>query len=177
MNLWKNLKPGKNPPEEIFAVIEVPKGSRNKYEYDHEGGYLKLDRVLHAAVHYPSDYGFIPQTIAEDGDPIDVVVLTEEPTFPGCVVPARPIGVMRMDDEKGEDDKILAVPLVEPRLNCYNDISEIPPHWLKEIKHFFEDYKELEGKGKWAHVKKWMNAETAKTIIEKSIQEYKKTFK
>jgi inorganic pyrophosphatase len=176
MNIWRDIPCGRKPPLEINVVVEVPKGSRNKFEYDRSVDAFVLSRVLHSAVHFPADYGFIPQTYYEDDDPIDVVLLTEEPTFTGCVVPARAIGVMRMEDEKGRDDKILAVPLGEPRLNCYHDIHELPQHWLKEIKKFFEDYKELEGK-KWSKVKKWMNAQEAGKIISHSIQLYKKTFK
>jgi len=111
---WRDLPPGKHPPEEVTAVIEIPSGSRNKYELDKESGMFKLDRVLYSAVHYPGDYGFIPRTLAEDGDPCDVVVLVKEQTFPGCMIDARPLGILRMLHRGEPDDKILAVPLHDP---------------------------------------------------------------
>jgi inorganic pyrophosphatase len=126
--------------------VEVPKGCRNKYEYDRKSGRIKLNRVLFSAVHYPADYGYIPGTLAEDGDEVDILVLIEEPTFPGCMIEARPIGVLLMKDEKGIDNKILAVPIGDPRWNYAEDISDIPNHLLTEIENFFLTYKKLESK-------------------------------
>lgn len=128
----------------IEVVIEIPRGSRNKYEIDEDTGAVKLDRVLYSSVHYPTDYGFIPDTRADDGDHLDVLVITEEPTVPGCHVQARPVGVLKMRDEKGEDYKIIAVPVADPRFDGIDELSELHPHWLREIENFFDVYKTLE---------------------------------
>lgn len=133
-------------PDLVKVIVEVPKGCRNKYEFDHETQRIKLDRVLFSAVHYPADYGFIERTLAEDGDEVDVLVLISEPTFSGCLIEARPVGVLQMKDEKGIDNKILAVPEADPMWNHINDIHEIPPHLLAEIENFFLTYKKLEAK-------------------------------
>ncbi len=144
-NAWHDLPVGANPPEELTAIIEIPRGSRNKYELDKETGLIKFDRLLYSAVHYPGDYGFIPRTLADDGDPLDVLVMTTEPTFSGCLVPVRPLGVFEMRDEKGFDEKILAVPLADPLYAEYHALADVPSHYLREVEHFFEIYKELEG--------------------------------
>ena len=136
----------KNFPDIVKVVVEVPKGSRNKYEYDKKTKRIKLDRVLFSAVHYPADYGFIIDTLAEDGDEVDILVLIDEPTFPGCLIEAKPIGVLKMRDEKGTDNKILAVPLKDPRWHHIGDVHEVPPHLLTEIENFFLTYKKLETK-------------------------------
>ena len=128
------------------VIIEIPKGSKNKYELDKETGLLKLDRVLHSAVHYPADYGFIPRTYCDDGDPLDALVLSQEPVFPLTIVQARAIGVMRMRDEKGIDDKIVAVSVHDPAFADYTDEAQLPPHVLRQLRRFFEDYKALEHK-------------------------------
>jgi len=133
-------------PEMVQVIVEVPKGCRNKYEYDHESGRIKLNRVLFSAVHYPADYGYIEGTLAEDGDEVDILVLIDEPTFPGCLIDTKPIGVLRMRDEKGPDEKVLAVPLRDPRWSYINDIHDLPPHLLSEIENFFLTYKRLEVK-------------------------------
>lgn len=133
-------------PHLVKVIVEVPKGCRNKYEFDHETQRIKLDRVLFSAVHYPADYGFIEGTMAEDGDEVDVLVLISEPTFSGCLIEARPVGVLQMKDEKGIDNKILAVPEKDPMWNHISDIHEIPPHLLAEIENFFLTYKKLEAK-------------------------------
>ncbi len=130
----------------IETLIEIPVGSRNKYEYDEKRGRIRLDRVLYASVHYPTDYGFIPETLAPDGDPLDVLVLAEEPVFPGCLVDARPIGVMRMRDMGKEDDKIVAVEVSDPRMGDVRELQDLPPHRMREIENFFNTYKDLEGK-------------------------------
>ncbi len=128
------------------VVIEIPKGSKNKYELDKETGLLRLDRVLYSAVHYPADYGFIPRTYCDDGDPLDVLVLGQEPVYPLTIVEARAIGVMRMRDDKGIDDKIVAVSVRDPAFADYTDKSQLPAHLLREVKRFFQDYKSLEHK-------------------------------
>ena len=128
------------------VVIEIPKGSKNKYELDKETGLLKLDRVLYSSVHYPADYGFIPRTYCGDGDPLDVLVLGQEPVYPLTIVDARAVGVMRMRDEKGIDDKIVAVSVHDPAFSGYTDKAQLPAHLLLELRRFFEDYKALEHK-------------------------------
>src|SRR5215475_11341429 len=128
------------------TVIEIPKGSKNKYELDKETGLLRLDRVLYSAVYYPADYGFIPRTFCDDGDPLDVMVLSQEPVYPLTIVEARAIGVMRMRDEKGIDDKILAVSVHDPAFAHYTDKAQLPAHVLRQVRRFFEDYKVLEQK-------------------------------
>ncbi|MFH1150929.1 MAG: inorganic diphosphatase [Actinomycetota bacterium] len=133
-------------PETVEVIVEVPKGSRNKYEYDHERGRIKLNRVLFSSVHYPADYGYIEGTLAEDGDEVDILVLIEEPTFSGCLLDARPIGMLVMRDDKGGDNKVLGVPIHDPRWSHLKDIHEVPPHLLTEIENFFLTYKKLEAK-------------------------------
>ena len=128
------------------AVIEIPKGSTNKYELDKETGLLRLDRVLYSAVHYPADYGFVPQTFCDDGDPLDVLVLGQEPVYPLTIVEARAIGVMRMRDDKGIDDKIIAISVRDPAFADYTDHAQLPAHVLRQMRRFFEDYKVLERK-------------------------------
>ncbi|MCC6313698.1 MAG: inorganic diphosphatase [Thermomicrobiales bacterium] len=129
---------------EVLAYIEIPRGSRNKYEFDPKTQRIWLDRVLYSSVHYPADYGFIPDTLAGDGDPLDILVLVQEPTFPGCVVPARPIGGLDMEDEKGPDFKVVAVPVGDPRYAHVHEMSDIGEHWGREIETFFATYKYLE---------------------------------
>jgi inorganic pyrophosphatase len=147
MHPWHDCYVDDEHVESAFpVVIEVPKGSKNKYELDKETGLLRLDRVLYSAVHYPADYGFIPRTYCDDGDPLDVLVLGQEPVHPLTIVQARAIGVMRMRDEKGIDDKIVAVSVRDPAFSEYTDKSQLPAHQLREIRRFFEDYKVLENK-------------------------------
>jgi inorganic pyrophosphatase len=147
----------------IEVVVEIPKGSRNKYEFDHTTGSIRLDRVLYSSVHYPTDYGFVPGTTSADGDPLDVLIIVEEPTFPGCHVWIRPIGVLLMRDEKGLDEKILAVPLADPRFDGIKDLAEIHDHWLAEIRNFFATYKMLEGKE--TQVEGWQGAQEAWAVL------------
>jgi inorganic pyrophosphatase len=128
------------------AIIEIPKGSTNKYELDKETGLLRLDRVLYSAVYYPADYGFIPRTFCDDGDPLDVLVLAQEPVHPLTIVEGRAIGVMRMRDDKGLDDKIVAISVRDPSFADYTNISQLPAHVMRQIRRFFEDYKVLENK-------------------------------
>ncbi len=159
-------------PMTISVMVEIPKGSRNKYEYDKEKKVIKFDRMLFSAVHYPSDYGFIPETLAEDGDPLDALVLVWEPTFPGCVIEARPIGLFKMRDEKGPDAKILCVPLADPFWNYLERLVDVPPHLLKEIEHFFAVYKDLEEKK--VGVEGWQDRNAAVREILESRERFRK---
>jgi inorganic pyrophosphatase len=157
-----------NPVVEVF--IEIPKGSRNKYEFDKKRNIFLLDRMLFSSMHYPSDYGYIIDTLAEDGDALDALVLLGEPTFPGCLIQARPIGLFRMRDEKGVDHKILCVPLHDPQWNHIHNLSDVPPHLLLEIEHFFDVYKELEKKK--TAVEGWEDAPEARRIINEARLRY-----
>jgi inorganic pyrophosphatase len=150
----------------IEVFVEIPRGSRNKYEFDKERGIFKLDRVLYSSVHYPSDYGFIQDTLSLDGDPLDALVIMETPTFPGCVVDARPIGILDMSDEQGHDEKILCVPTKDPRYRHIVRLEDIGPHWLREIENFFSTYKALEDK--WTELVGWKDEEEAWRVIAES---------
>ena len=174
MNLWHDIPARPADPEVVHVVVEIPKGSRNKYEFDKQLGTIRIDRVLYSSMVYPGDYGFIPQTLYDDGDPFDIFVMTNEPTFPGCVITARPIGLFRMKDRGEPDDKILAVPVNDPFFRDYHDIGDIPQHFLAECAHFFAVYKDLEG----AHVKTfgWERADAARARIEYGIVAYQKKF-
>jgi inorganic pyrophosphatase len=147
----------------VDVIVEIPKGSRNKYEYDREKGTFKLDRMLFSSMHYPSDYGFIRDTLAEDGDPLDALVLVTEPTFPGCLIESKPVGMFKMRDEKGIDYKILCVPVGDPLWNPIDGLGDVPPHLLIEIEHFFDVYKELERKK--TAVEGWEDAASAQRVI------------
>jgi inorganic pyrophosphatase len=144
MHPWHDVEQGDDVAEFFRAVIEIPKGSKVKYELDKATGLLTVDRVLHSAVHYPANYGFVPRTYCGDGDPLDVLVLGQEPVAPLCLMRARAIGVMGMHDEKGQDDKIIAIHVDDPEYAHYRDIAELPPHRLRELQRFFVDYKALE---------------------------------
>ena len=174
LNLWRDLPPGPNPPEEVTAIVEIAFGSRNKYELDKATGLMKLDRVLYSSVHYPGDYGFIPRTLHEDGDPLDVLVLVKEETFPGCMIDVRPLGVLRMLDRGEPDDKILAVPLHDPYSAELYDIADIPQHMLKEVQYFFSTYKDLEGKR--VQILGWEKSEVAMRVVSESIVRYEETY-
>lgn len=154
------------------VVIEIPKGSKNKYELDKETGLLRLDRVLHSAVYYPADYGFIPRTYCDDGDPLDALVLSQEPVYPLTIVEARAIGVMRMRDEKGIDDKIVAVSVRDPAFVDYQDKSQLPGHLLREVRRFFQDYKALENKE--VIVEDMLGPEPAIKIIRDALELYRR---
>jgi len=174
-NLWRDIPCGPDPPHRVYAIIEVPNGSTNKYKFDCEGGFFRLDRVLYSALYYLGDYGIIPRTWALDEDPLDILVLTTKPTFTGCVITARPIGVLTTKDEKGEDDKILGVPVGDPRTEEIREVGDIPKHLKSEIADFFVSYKKLEPK-KWVEVKEWKDANAAKKIIDSASQFYKEEF-
>lgn len=153
------------------VLIEIPKGSRNKYEYDFDLKKLRYDRMIFSSMMYPADYGFIPETLALDGDPLDVLVLVTEPTFPGCVMEVKPIGVFHMADEKGPDEKVICVPISDPIWNRLNDLSDVNGHLIKEIEHFFKVYKDLEQKK--VDVEGWGDVTEADQIITACIQRYK----
>ncbi|MFW9922476.1 MAG: inorganic diphosphatase [Candidatus Thorarchaeota archaeon] len=174
-NLWTEITPGPNAPEIVFAVIETPQGSKNKFEFDKNVMAIYLDRVLYSSVVFPISYGFIPQTLGDDEDPLDIMVLITEPTFPGCLVTARPIGVLRMKDEKGNDDKIIAVAQNDPRLDEANSLDWVPKHQLIEIEEFFRDYKKLE-KGKKTEVQGWEGKTQALEIIKHSIVNFQEKY-
>ena len=152
------------------VLIEIPRGSRNKYEYDFDLKRMRFDRMLFSSMMYPADYGFIPETLALDGDPLDVLVLVNEPTFPGCVMEVKPIGVFHMADEKGPDEKIICVPVTDPIWNSCNDIEDLNPHRIKEITHFFQVYKDLEKKK--VDVGGWGDAKEAYDILNKCVERY-----
>ena len=154
----------------VEVVIEIPKGSRNKYEFDKKTGKIVFDRMLFSSVHYPSDYGFIPNTLALDGDPLDVLVLVNEPTFPGCYIMARPIGLFLMEDEKGMDEKVLCVPVSDPLWNHVYELSQVPPHLLDEIEHFFSIYKDLEQKK--VRTDGWLDKTAAIAAIDEAIKRF-----
>jgi inorganic pyrophosphatase len=175
VNLWRDIPVGDDPPRIVNAVIEVISGSRDKYEYNIEWEAFVLDRVLHSSVVFPVEYGFIPQTWFHDNDPLDIMILSYEPLEVGCVVKVRPIGMLVLEDEKGEDPKVLSVPISDPRLNGYKKLSDVHPHMLKEIQEFFETYKRLEPR-KWVRFKAWKDAEEAEKLVEYAVNLYKQTF-
>ncbi|MGH2559614.1 MAG: inorganic diphosphatase [Thermomicrobiales bacterium] len=155
----------------VLAFIEIPRGSRNKYEYDEALGRFRLDRVLYSSVHYPTDYGYIPDTLAEDGDHLDILVLVQEPTFSGCLIEARPLGGLDMADEKGPDFKILAVPVGDPRYAHVETLADLGGHWLREIETFFATYKLLEPKQ--TEVLGWHDAAEAWSVIERCRERFR----
>ena len=175
MNIWHNISPKRIKKDRFYAVIEISKGGKNKYELDKETGMLKLDRVLFTSTHYPANYGFIPRTYASDNDPLDVLVLCSEQIQPMTIVECVPIGVLIMEDGGAKDEKIIAVPVNDPNYNCYENIDQLPRHRFDEIKHFFEVYKTLEN-DKSTSVTEVQNRDAAEKIIEKCIDEYIKKF-
>jgi inorganic pyrophosphatase len=174
-NLWEDLEPGPNPPEKIYAVVECLKGERNKYEYDKDVPGVVLDRVLHSNVHYPSDYGFIPQSYYDDEDPFDVLVLVEDATFPGCVIEARPVALMKMDDDGEQDDKVIAVPSEDPRYDDVQDLEDLTEQQQAEIDEFFATYKNLEP-DKEVETLGWADREAAHEAIEHALSLYQDEF-
>ncbi|MCC6790560.1 MAG: inorganic diphosphatase [Thermomicrobiales bacterium] len=159
--------------ETVLAFIEIPQGSRNKYEYDEATRTFVLDRVLFSSVHYPTDYGFIPDTLAEDGDHLDILVVVHEPTFPGCLIPARVLGGLDMADEKGSDFKVLAVPVGDPRFSHVQSLTDLGDHWQREIETFFATYKLLEPKQ--TEVLGWHDADEAFEVIAACRRRYEAT--
>ena len=174
MNIWHDISEDRIKSDDFISVIEITKGGKNKYELDKETGMLKLDRVLYTATHYPANYGFIPRTYADDNDPLDVLVLCQEKIISLTLVECYPIGVLRMIDSDEQDEKIIAIPVKDPFLDCYKDITEIPNHISAEIMHFFEVYKQLEGKQ--TMVDKILGREDAERIIDECIKNYNKKF-
>ena len=174
MNIWHDIAEERIKRDDFIGVIEISKGCKNKYELDKETGMLKLDRVLYTATHYPANYGFIPRTYADDNDPLDVLVLCQEDIIPLTLVECYPIGVVIMIDGDKKDEKIIAVAKKDPFVNMYNDVTELPAHISSEIKHFFEVYKQLEGKK--TEVEEFLGRTEAEKIIEKSIRNYKEKF-
>ena len=167
---WHNLSPGENLPREFNAVIEIPLGSNVKYEIDKESGMIRVDRILYSAVYYPANYGFIPQTYAEDNDPLDVLVLCQEPVQPLALIKARAIGLMTMIDSGASDDKVIAVATNDPEFSDYLEARDLPPHRLLVLRRFFQDYKQLEGKQ--VQVEEIRPAYAALAVIEKSLANY-----
>ncbi len=175
MNIWHDIDPNRIKEEDFTAVIEIPKGSKCKYELDKYTGILQLDRVLYTSTHYPANYGFIPRTYADDGDPLDVLVLCSEPIYPLTLIRVYPIGVMRMIDGGKMDDKIIAVPFSDPTYLGINSIDELPVHIFQEIVHFFSVYKQLENKQ--TNVKSLFGPKEAREIIREAIEGYDRCFK
>ncbi len=174
MNIWHDIAQERITPSVFCAVVEISKGGKNKYELDKETGFLKLDRVLYTSTHYPANYGFIPRTYADDNDPLDVLVLCQEAILPLTLVDCRPIGVMRMVDDKSRDEKIIAVPVNDPSMEEYMDIDELPMHTVDEMQHFFEVYKMLERKV--TVVRSFGSAIEAERLIARSIDAYREKF-
>ena len=173
-NIWHDIRPERITPENFVAVIEIPKGSKKKYELDKETGYIRLDRILYTSTVYPANYGFIPRTYAEDNDPLDVLVLCSEPLDPLTTVECYPIGLIKMTDSGFLDEKIIAIPFSDPMYNSYHDIKELPSHIFEEICHFFSVYKTLEGKT--TIVDEAFHRDEAIKSIKKDIDRYNKMF-
>src|SRR3989338_1003637 len=172
---WHDIQLGKNIPKEVNVLIEIPRGSSTKYEVDHEHGLLMLDRFVYSSVHYPGDYGFVPQTISGDGDPLDILVYSEGIVIPQTIAAFRPIGVMKMIDNGEKDDKILGVYVKDPRTAYIKDLKDLPEHLLKEYKEFFQTYKDLENKK--VTVTGFHGKSAAHKLIMESIKNYEKKFK
>lgn len=171
MHPWHDVSPGSEAPEIVNALIEIPKGSKAKYEIDKPSGLLKMDRILYSSVHYPTNYGFIPQTYCGDKDPLDILVLGQEVAVPLCIMRAKPIGVMRMLDQGDADDKIIAVHADDPEYAHISSLEELAPHRTKEIQRFFEDYKILENKS--VKIDRFLGRKEAHEIIREALAEYK----
>tara|TARA_B100001245_G_C22856177_1_gene411606 strand:- start:668 stop:1201 length:534 start_codon:yes stop_codon:yes gene_type:complete len=174
MNPWHDVRIGEDAPEVVNGIIEIPKNTRAKYELDKESGMLILDRVIFSSMHYPANYGFIPKTYCDDHDPLDILVLTQIVVDPLCIVPAKVIGAMQMLDGGEKDDKIIAVATGDMSVNHINDISDLGPHFVKELQNFFEDYKKLENKT--VVIEDFQNRQTAVEIVEKAMSDYTKKF-
>ena len=173
-NIWHDISPKRITPQEFICVIEIPKGSKKKYELDKETGFLMLDRILYTSTHYPANSGFIPRTYGDDGDPLDVLLLCAQTLEPLTLVKAKPIGVINMIDNDRNDEKIIAIPSNDPTYNCYTDIKQLPPHIFDEMSHFFTVYKNLENKD--TAVNEVSGREKAIEIIEKAISDYIESF-
>ncbi|MDE3246988.1 MAG: inorganic diphosphatase [Acidobacteriota bacterium] len=165
-----SLGPGDHAPDVINAIVEIPTGSRVKYEFDHATGMIFVDRVLFSPFHYPAEYGFIPKTLAPDGDPCDVLVLINGTTYPGVIIRARPVGLLKMHDEHGQDDKVLCVADKDPNYAHVETLGDLPPHFMKEVEHFFLTYKDLEQKD--VHSDGWAGKDEAKAFVMQCIHAY-----
>ncbi len=174
MNIWHDISPKKISKDRFTAVIEIPKGSKIKYELDKETGFLMMDRILYTSTHYPANYGFIPRTYAADGDPLDVLVLCSETLVPLALVTCVPIGVIKMSDNGADDEKIICVPANDPTYNCYTDIAQLPPHVFNEMSHFFSVYKQLEGKD--TVIDEIKSADAAQEIVQSCMDRYVESF-
>lgn len=172
---WHEVSTGENPPEYVNAIIEIPRGSRAKYEIDKQSGLIKLDRVIYASMYYPLNYGFIPQTLGEDGDPLDIVVLTQVSVVPLCMIPSKVIGVMQMIDRGEADEKIIAVAEQDPSVSHINNVHDLPAYLLSELRHFFENYKTLENKK--VVINEFLSREEAFNVIRASLQQYQEMIK
>ena len=175
-NLFHTLPPGPHPPKKVYCLVEIPRGTSNKYEYDEDLGVFKLDRALYGSVFYPTEYGFIPQTWAEDSDPLDIMVLSTFTTFPGCLLETRPIGLLRLVDSGEQDNKIIATASSDPRFKDIKDLSDLSSHFKKEIQNFWESYAALQPK-KEIQIKSWHGAERAQKTIESAIKTSQEKFK
>jgi inorganic pyrophosphatase len=173
--MWHDIDIGENAPDEVNVIIEIPSGSRDKYELDKKTGLIMLDRVLETSMSYPGNYGFIPKTVCEDKDPIDVIILTHSALYPGILVKARPVGMLDMVDDGEQDEKILAVPVDDPRFKEIRDLKDVPKAFLDEIHHFFKRYKEVRGSS--VKIGDWGNARKAKKAIKDSIKLYNEQYK
>ena len=171
MNIWHDIEKGRINPDDFIAVIEIQKGSKQKYELDKKTGLLILDRILYTSTHYPANYGFIPHTLASDGDPLDVLVLCSEGLLPLSLVKVYPIGVITMEDNGAADEKIIAIPFTDPNYNSYKNITDLPQHVFDEMQHFFTVYKQLEGKK--TAVNEVLDRDAAVRIINESLERYK----
>jgi inorganic pyrophosphatase len=171
---WHDVPVGPNPPDVVTAVIEIPTNTRNKYELDKTLGVFRLDRVLYSAVHYPGDYGFIPRTLGDDDDPLDILVLTTVPVFTGCLLDARPVGLFHLIDRGKGDEKVLAVPISDPFSSGIRSLGDVPPHALKELEHFFQVYKDLEGVT--TRTRGFEEADAAKVVIREAMERYQEVY-
>ena len=174
MNIWHDISPKRIKNDDFYAVVEITKGSKTKYELDKETGLIKLDRILYTSTHYPANYGLIPRTFAADGDPLDVLVLCSEPIQPMSLVRCYPIGMITMKDNGADDDKIIAIPFDDPTYNSYKDLAELPRHIFKEMSHFFTVYKSLENKQ--TVIDEIQSRDKALLVIEKAIDDYIELF-
>jgi inorganic pyrophosphatase len=171
--IYANVPPGTHIPDVVHAIVEIPKGRRSKFEIDKRTGFMKLDRYLYSSSHYPGDYGFIPQTLADDGDALDILVMVNEPTFSGCLIEARVVGLFRMTDRGAADYKVLGVPHTDPLFAEFQQLEDVPAHFLREVEHFFTTYKQLEGV--MIQTQGWATREAGIDEVQQSVKRYLST--